>query len=261
MFADVLSRPLGTSPDINTVSISSSPDQIPNILKQAHDNAGHMSLKYTLDFLRPTYSWPTMKQDADSFIKTCVTCNKTNAFRPKHSEILQKLEPSAVEMGDGIHLDLLDMPKSTMGHVAICKLVDAATGFIITNPVFNKTSKGVAHTIMEKYIPYFGCPKVLVTDKGKENVYSEISLLCQKFNIKHVTSSTAHPQSNGLVEPRQQMILNNNITLTPLAGGKVIHTHIDNCKIVPLQPNHLILNPMPVPPPFLLHFSKRFPLF
>ena len=56
MFTDVLSRPLETSPDINTVSISPFPDQIPNILKQAHDNAGHMSLKYTLDFLRPTYS-------------------------------------------------------------------------------------------------------------------------------------------------------------------------------------------------------------
>ena len=56
MFTDVLSHPLETSPDINTVSISPSPDQIPNILKQAHDNAGHMSLKYTLDFLRPTYS-------------------------------------------------------------------------------------------------------------------------------------------------------------------------------------------------------------
>ena len=93
-----------------------------------------------------------MKRDAYSYIKTCVTCNKTDAFRPKHSETLQKLEPLAVEMGDRIHLDLLDMPKSTMGHVAICKLVDAATGFIITNPVFDKTSKGVGHTIMEKYI-------------------------------------------------------------------------------------------------------------
>ena len=67
---------------------------------------------------------------------------------------------------------------------------------------------GVAQAIMEKYIPYFGCPKVLVTDKGKENVNSEISLLCSKFNIKHVTSSTFHPQSNGLIECRQQMILN-----------------------------------------------------
>ena len=100
------------------------------------------------------------------------------------------------------------MPKSTMGHLAICTLVDAATGFIITNPVFDKTSTGVAHIIMEKYIPYFGCPKVLVTDKGKENVNSKISLLCEKFNIQQVTSSTAHPQSSGLIKRRQQKELN-----------------------------------------------------
>ena len=100
------------------------------------------------------------------------------------------------------------MPKSNAGHVAICTLVDAATGFIITHSVFDKTSAGVAQTLLEKYIPYFGCPKVLVTDKGKENGNSEIQLLCKKFNIIHITSSTSHPQSNGLVERRQQMILN-----------------------------------------------------
>ena len=124
-----------------------------------------------------------MKQDADTYIKTCITCNKINAFHPKHSETLQRLEPVAVEMGDHIHLDLLDMPKSTMGHMAICTLVDAATGLIITNPVFDKTSKGVAHTIMEKYIPYFGCPKVLVTNKFKTSCLF-VSLLCRTLYVR-----------------------------------------------------------------------------
>ena len=208
MFADVLSRPLGTATDINSVSLSPPPHKIPQLLKQAHDHAGHLSLRYTLDFLQPFYSWPNIRQDVDQYIKSCVICNKSNAFRPKHMKILQRLEPTTIEMGDQIHIDLLDMPKSVLGHVAICTLVDAATGFIITNLVFDKTSAGVAQTILEKYIPYFGCPKVLVTDKGKENINSEISLLCSKFNIKHITSSTFHPQSNGLVEHLQQMILN-----------------------------------------------------
>ena len=328
-----------------------------------------------------------MKQDVDKYKKSCVICNKSNAFRPKHTETLQKLEPTAYGMGDQIHIDLLAMPKSVMGHVAICTLVDAATEFVITNPVFDKTSAGVAQTILEKFIPDFGCPKVLVTDKDKENVNSEISLLCTKCNIKHITSSTYHPQSNGLVERRQQMILNflrkittsadsqgnwpnllhefqlitnstlsqtrgfspffltffrtpnfpfnnilsdrhqyqntyvtdkinnakrvlqkacdnynasfkehgnphapltktihegniiyvrhtqrvklniklaqpfkrpficvevlhnNNVALSPLAGGKIIHTHLNNCKIVPLRPDHLVLNPLPTTPP------------
>lgn len=92
------------------------------------------------------------------------------------------------------------MPKSNQGQVAICTLVDAATGFIITNPVKDKTSSGVADTLLNKFIPYFGYPKVIVTDQGKENVNSEITALCQKYKINHIKSSVGHPQSNGMVE-------------------------------------------------------------
>ena len=37
---------------------------------------------------------------------------------------------------------------------------------------------------------------------------SEISQLLTHYNIDHVTSSRAHPQSNGLVKRRQRMLLN-----------------------------------------------------
>ena len=42
-----------------------------------------------------------------------------------------------------------------------------------------------------------------------------------------------------------KILHNNNVALSPLAGGKIIHTHLNNCKIVPLQPDHLVLNPLP----------------
>ena len=42
-----------------------------------------------------------------------------------------------------------------------------------------------------------------------------------------------------------QILHNNNVALTPLAGLKVIHTHLNNCKVVPLRPDHLVLNPLP----------------
>ena len=42
-----------------------------------------------------------------------------------------------------------------------------------------------------------------------------------------------------------KILHNNNVALTPLAGGKVIHTHLNNCKVVPLIPDHLVLNPLP----------------
>ena len=45
-------------------------------------------------------------------------------------------------------------------------------------------------------------------DKGRENINSEIRLLTTTLNLKHIVSSIHHPQSNGLVERRQQMISN-----------------------------------------------------
>ena len=81
------------------------------------------------------------------------------------------MQPSAREFGDHIHIDLLSMPRLSAGHVAICTAVDAATGFVFALP-----------------------------DLGVENKNSEVEQLLASYKIRHITSSRAHPQSNGLVE-------------------------------------------------------------
>ena len=71
-----------------------------------------------------------------------------------------------------------------------------------------RMSRCVSRLLLETIIPYFGPPKRIVTDLGVENMNSEISQLLAHYNISHITSSRAHPQSNGLVERRQRMLLN-----------------------------------------------------
>ena len=116
--------------------------------------------------------------------------------------------PTAREFGDRIHIDLLSMPKSSAGHVAICTAVDAATGFVFALPCLDKTNTSVIHILQNTIIPHFGCPKAIVTDLGVENKNSKVEQLLASYKIKHITSSRAHPQSNGLVERRQRMLLN-----------------------------------------------------
>lgn len=57
------------------------------------------------------------------------------------------------------------------------------------------------------FFPFFEIPHTIVTDKGKENVNSEIKILTDTYNIQHLVSCTGHPQSNGMVERRQAIIL------------------------------------------------------
>ena len=98
---------------------------------------------------------------------------------------------------------MLSMPTSVEGHVAILTAVDAATGFAFAKACLDKTSKNVTDLLLNTIIPYFGAPKVIVTDLGVENRNADVAQLLNHFQIKHIFSSRAHPQSNGMVERRQ----------------------------------------------------------
>ena len=204
MFENVLSRLLGFVSNVNAIPVD--PTDIPLLLKQAHDDAGHLNHSTTRNTLRQNFTWPNMAKDVETYVRSCLACQQNNPSRPGNVAPLQNLSTPAEQFGDRIHLDLVDMPKSNEGHVAICTLVDVATSYTILRPELDKTSRGVSDTLMESFTPYFGCPTTLVTDKGRENINSEIKLLTTTLNIKHIVSSTHLPQSNGLIERRQQMI-------------------------------------------------------
>ena len=151
--------------------------------------------------------WPNLYSDAVNYSSSCDICQSANPARPRTRLPLSDLQPKATVFGDRFHLDLVDMPKSAAGNVAICTIVDAATGFVIVHPCQDKTHRGVIEALRTKVFPNFGCPLLLVTDKGKENMNQEVSKFLKHYHIRHVTSSTGHPQSNGMVERRQQMII------------------------------------------------------
>ena len=177
------------------------------VLKRAHDQAGHYSHRYTLAKIQHSYTWPGIHSDVQKYCASCVVCNQANMARPKTKMPLERVVPPVCKIGDRLHIDLLDMPKSSEGHVAIWSLVDAATGFTIVCLCKTKTSESVVEVLHSWFFPYFGVPHSIVTDKGKENVNSEIQALTKAYNIDHIVSSTDHPQSNGMVERRQSMIL------------------------------------------------------
>ena len=92
----------------------------PTILHLTHDQAGHYSHRYTLAKITHTYTWPGVHTDVKNYCASCVICNQANAARPKTRMPLERVTPTACKIGDRIHIDLLDMPKASEGHVAIC---------------------------------------------------------------------------------------------------------------------------------------------
>ena len=192
-----------------------------------------MSGRYSYDRLAPNWFWPNMQSDIENFCKSCHDCAK---IKPPPQYILlplEKMSPTAMEFGYRLHIDLLSMPTSVEGHVAILTAVDAATGFIFAKACRDKTSKTVTNLLLNTIIPYFGCPKTIVTDLGVENKNQEVAQLLDYFKIKHITSSRAHPQSNGMVERRQRMLLNfARLYSDTLSNQNLWHLRLPMCQLL-----------------------------
>ncbi len=55
------------------------------LLKECHDDplAGHGGAKCTITFLKKSYYWPNLKNDAKKYVKTCSTCQQNQTFNNK----------------------------------------------------------------------------------------------------------------------------------------------------------------------------------
>ena len=199
----------------------------------AHNNTGHVSGKYTYERIAHNWFWPNMQSDIENFCRSCHECAK---IKPSSHYIclpLEKMTLTAKEFGDRLHIYLLNMPASVEGHVAILTAVDAATGFVFAKACRDKTSKTVTNLLLNTIIPYFGCPKTIVTDRGVENKNQDVAQLLDYFKIQHITSSHAHPQSNGMVERRQRMLLNfARLYSDTYSNQNLWHLHLPMCQLL-----------------------------
>jgi hypothetical protein len=63
------------------------------LLKECHDGplAGHGGAKHTTTFFKKSYYWPNLKDDAEEYVKTCLTCQQNQTFNKKQTSLLQPL--------------------------------------------------------------------------------------------------------------------------------------------------------------------------
>ena len=168
------------------------------VIKQYHDDNGHMGIEKTFDTLRHKYYWPNMYKELYEYVNNCVTCQ----FRS-----LQKIQPPLQETDippypfakNGLDLSV-PYPKSVSGNRYIIGFVDWYSGWCQVFVVPDKTAESAAHLLIDEIIPRFGMPLEIVTENGTENVNQTMKHTLETFEIKHITTSVAHAQSNSKVE-------------------------------------------------------------
>ena len=169
-----------------------------NIISEYHDKNGHFGVDKCYHTIARSYYWPNMFQELYDYIGKCVKCSQRNLRKIKPTLMETEIPPYPFAK---VSLDLAGpFPLTLSGNRYVVSFVDWLTGWIEAFPIADKTADTMVQLLMNEIFPRFGCPLVLVTDNGTENVNNAMKETLSHLKIHHAKSSVFHPQTNAKVE-------------------------------------------------------------
>ncbi len=177
------------------------------ILTLVHDmpSAGHPGREQTLQAVRKSYYWPTMRTDIENYVARCISCAKHKGAVKGPAPILEY--PLPERPWDIVSIDLFQLPKSPDGSQYLLVCVDYFSRLVVLSPLKEKSAKYVAHALVTKLFCSYSSPRVLLSDNGTEFRNEILQGICTQYNIKHTYTVAYHPSLNGLVERANRKIL------------------------------------------------------
>ena len=178
------------------------PDQ-EEIIRMIHDQA-HSGKRRTLSEIKELYWWPGMMNHVTEYIESCDSCQRDS--RPRHKYPLQPIPVSAPWEIVGIdHVGPLEKSKGKYEYLIVAQ--DYLTKWPIAEPTKTTNTEEALRFVRDRIMTVFGCPKQIISDQGTAFTSKLWKATMETWQIKHVTTSAAHPQANGLVERMNQTIL------------------------------------------------------
>ena len=176
---------------------------VPRILQSAifhvfHDTL-HQGVEKSLDIVRRHYFWCGMIGDIEKWVKYCPKFQSCKVSR--HNRQTLENFPGSPKRFETLHLDIVGPLSPVVDEYQyLLTIRDRNTGFSRLLPLVNKSSSSVVGAFKSNWIEIFSVPETVVTDNGREFVSEAFETICENLGIRHVRTTTYHPQSNGFIE-------------------------------------------------------------
>ena len=169
-----------------------------SLVREMHEGRAHFGVRATFDSLRMSYYWPEMYTDVKEFIKSCLNCQR---FAPaKNLNVTTSRIPTSY-LFERISLDFVGpLELSKKGYRYILVATEYLSRWPIARATKAATAEVVADFIYEDIICQYGCPSIILTDRGTHFENALVKSLCEKMLIKHSTTTPYNPKCNGMVE-------------------------------------------------------------
>lgn len=180
---------------------------VPLITKH-HDPAtrGHSGQEQTLLNLMRRYYWEAMRKDVDQYVANCQVCGRTKPSWEAAKGLLRPLEiPDA--KWTSISVDFIIRLTKQEGYDAVMVVVDRRTKMAHYIPTTKMVSfADTAELFLNHVWKLHGDPAEIISDRGTQFISVFWTDLCKRLGIKRKLSTAYHPETDGQMERRNQML-------------------------------------------------------
>ena len=204
---DGLSRlPVGPAPSEDTIfHLDIQDEEEARRLAQELHSATHLGGQALWKLFSDRYSHKAGRRICIEVAQSCPQCQRGSDYghQPKTTGTIESKGP-----WDTLSVDIVGPLPADRRHEFIIVFVDCYSRFTILVPTSNHTADTVSDALLRHVVPYFGTPRRLLSDRGREFVGEVWGKLTGSLGIQRVLTSPYHPEGNSINE-RSHRTMNN----------------------------------------------------
>ena len=172
------------------------------------DLVGHTGLEKTKRNIMEKFYFPNLATWIKILIADCIPCQTNKVFaNTKIKSKQEQLAPTKKYFNEMIMIDTKGpIYPTSEGNNYIFVIVDAFSHYVTIMCAPKNTAHYAFTALFEHWFMKFGLPDEIRSDNGSEYINTELTHLCNYFEIKFKPSTTYAPWTNGLVEGTNRII-------------------------------------------------------
>ena len=175
------------------------------VIKEVH-RQGHLGENKTWKAFKRKYSTPQGRQKCREVIRTCPECQLGKDYKTQHNP---KGHINSSGPWETVSIDIVGpLPVDGKSHRYIVTMMDVYSRYLIATPVKNHTASMVSRCLYESVVAYFGAPRSILSDRGKEFTGLIWESLAQLLGAKIKLTSPYYPQGNSVIERSHRTLSN-----------------------------------------------------
>ena len=180
------------------------------LLAESHDSvvSGHFGISKTLALLSRYWYWAGMTKDVETYVQTCVRCQKTKSLTRSSEGLLYPM--SAPSKGHTVSLDFVSKftPAVRSRHDQCLVIVDKFSKLVMLKGCSSSINAATtAQMFIERVLPVFGAPRIVISDRGPQFNAFFWQTIMQLMGTRISLATSHHPQTDGQTERVIQTLL------------------------------------------------------